>query len=282
MFCAKCGNQLAPEDQFCKSCGTAIQAANPMPSQGMAQANDSVVSPPIASAPSPAAAQQYYGPPIQSEGSQKSSKKPWIIIGVVLGGLILLIILLVTIFSSTSEKLVCTSPEGNITIMYNDRTLIGYTTRGIEFDLDEQQGVAARIGISQYLSDFSAWFRDNTSGSCQGDNSSGTTQNDNGGGSSSDDYNTDDTGSSNTNTGAGQTLQDNEYTRQLPKPFPFSIRDHISHGDDGLGVYFVTASESELRDYVQKLKNFGYVESGSTSEASAGYFSWIGRKGSWK
>lgn len=89
----------------------------------------------------------------------------------VFGGIALAIIVFVVaifmIVSFTSKKLVCKSAEGNITIMYNDETITGYTASGITYDLDGQKQIAERIGIESYLEQFSTWFKTNTTGTCK-------------------------------------------------------------------------------------------------------------------
>lgn len=85
----------------------------------------------------------------------------------VIGGIVLVIIVLIieifAITSATSEKLVCKSDEGNITIMYNDKTITGYTANGISYDMDGQKKYAEQVGIDTYISEFST----NTTGSCK-------------------------------------------------------------------------------------------------------------------
>ncbi len=93
-------------------------------------------------------------------------KKVLIIIGSILLGIIVLGIIIFSVISSTSSKLTCKSNEGNITIMYNDKTLTGYTANGISYDLDEQKKLAEQIGVDSYLEEFSTWFQNNTTGSC--------------------------------------------------------------------------------------------------------------------
>jgi len=68
--------------------------------------------------------------------------------------------------SSNSNKLICKSSEGNITIMYNDSTITGYTASNISYDMDSQKKVASQIGIDSYISQFKTWFETNTTGSC--------------------------------------------------------------------------------------------------------------------
>lgn len=68
--------------------------------------------------------------------------------------------------SSNSKKLVCKSNEGNITILYNDETITGYTANGMTYDLDTQKQYAEQVGIDVYLDEFSNWFSTNTTGTC--------------------------------------------------------------------------------------------------------------------
>lgn len=93
-------------------------------------------------------------------------KKILMIIGGVVVGIIVFVVAIFFIVSSTSNKLVCESNEGNITIMYNDETITGYTAKGLSYDLDAQKEYAEKIGIDAYLDEFSTWFSSNTTGSC--------------------------------------------------------------------------------------------------------------------
>ncbi len=89
----------------------------------------------------------------------------------IIGGITAIaVILCVAVFffvSKTSEKLVCKSAEGNITIMYNDNTITGYTAVGITYDLDGQKEIAKQIGVEEYMNQFKAWFSENTTGTCE-------------------------------------------------------------------------------------------------------------------
>lgn len=93
-------------------------------------------------------------------------KKVLTIIGGLFLGVVILIVIIFLITSSTSEKLVCKSNEGNITIMYNDKTITGYTANGITYDMDAQKKIAEEIGTESYISQFEVWFKTNTTGSC--------------------------------------------------------------------------------------------------------------------
>lgn len=93
-------------------------------------------------------------------------KKVLIGLAIALVSIIILGIIIFGIVSATSKKLVCTSNEGNITIMYNNKSITGYTANGIVYNLDEQKEYAKQVGIESYLDEFSAWFKTNTTGSC--------------------------------------------------------------------------------------------------------------------
>ena len=85
----------------------------------------------------------------------------------VIGGVVVVVgVLLFVIFtfvSSSSNKLVCESKEGSITLMYNDKEIVGYSASNITYDLDQQQDYAKEVG---YMDEFSTWFESNTSGTC--------------------------------------------------------------------------------------------------------------------
>ncbi len=89
------------------------------------------------------------------------------IIGGVIIGIIVLFILIFTFVSMTSKKLVCKSKEGNITIMYDEKKLKGYTTKGLTYDFEGQKEYANQIGTDAYIEAFKLWFETNTTGTCK-------------------------------------------------------------------------------------------------------------------
>jgi ABC-type antimicrobial peptide transport system permease subunit len=89
------------------------------------------------------------------------------IIGGIVVGVALLAVIIITIVSLTSKKMKCTSTEGKITIMYNDKTITGHTAINITYDLDGQKKIAEEIGIEEYLDEFATWFSTNTDGTCK-------------------------------------------------------------------------------------------------------------------
>ena len=97
---------------------------------------------------------------------KKKSKTPIIIIIVVV--VIALIAIGLVFLLNRSKKLVCKSEEGNLTLIYNDEEIIGYTATGrLSYDLDGQKAIAKRIGIEAYMNEFEIWFKTNTTGSCE-------------------------------------------------------------------------------------------------------------------
>ena len=97
---------------------------------------------------------------------KNSIVKIFAIIGGVVVGIIVLAVVIISIVSANSNKLVCKSNKGNITIMYNDNEITGYTASGMSYDLEQQKSYAKQVGIQAYLDEFSNWFKTNTTGSC--------------------------------------------------------------------------------------------------------------------
>lgn len=94
-------------------------------------------------------------------------KKALMIIGGVVLGLVIIGGAIFLFVTSTSKKLVCKSKEGNVTILYNSKEITGYTTTGnISFDMDNQNAYVEKNGIEEYLTQYSASFANNTTGTC--------------------------------------------------------------------------------------------------------------------
>ena len=86
---------------------------------------------------------------------QKKSKiNPLAIIGRITVSIIVLGATIFFLTSGTSNKLICKSDEGNITIMYNDSTIKGYAAVNLTYDIDGQRSIANEIGIDEYISQF--------------------------------------------------------------------------------------------------------------------------------
>ena len=66
-----------------------------------------------------------------------------------------------------SKKIVCKSNEGNITIRYNDKTIVGYSATKLAYDMEGQKTIANKIGIDAYIEEFKTWFKTNTTGTCK-------------------------------------------------------------------------------------------------------------------
>lgn len=105
-----------------------------------------------------------YNQPVKK--SKNAVVKVLAIIGGIIVGIIVLFVVIFSLISSNSNKLICKSSEGNITIMYNDTTITGYTAKGVSYDMDQQKTVVNQIGIKSYISQFTTWFETNTTGSC--------------------------------------------------------------------------------------------------------------------
>ncbi|MBQ9318245.1 MAG: hypothetical protein IJR82_01250 [Bacilli bacterium] len=93
-------------------------------------------------------------------------KKTLMVIGGIIVGIIILFVVIFAISSSNSKKMICKSSKGTITIMYNDKTITGYTANGMSYDLDQQKKYAEQVGVDAYLTEFEIWFSNNTAGTC--------------------------------------------------------------------------------------------------------------------
>ena len=66
-----------------------------------------------------------------------------------------------------TSKLVCTAKSSNITIIYNNENIVSYKASGMSYDLEGQQDYAKKIGIKEYIEEFSSEFATNANGKCQ-------------------------------------------------------------------------------------------------------------------
>lgn len=102
-----------------------------------------------------------------SECRRKGGTNIWVTI---IFGIIFLAYYGLTLFFSIAnenmDRLVCTSNEGNITIYFNNDTIISYTTVGLTYDLEGQSKYSESIGKEKYSLEFTKWFEENTSGTC--------------------------------------------------------------------------------------------------------------------
>ena len=108
-----------------------------------------------------------YQQPVQPNKTKKS--KLGLILAIIGGFVVGIIVLFIVIFtgvSATSDKLICKSDQGNITIMYNKNGLTGYKTVGMTYEYEQQKELAKQIGVDEYISEFNEWFITNTTGSC--------------------------------------------------------------------------------------------------------------------
>ena len=175
MYCKNCGKTLNQGELFCSNCGAKVENENNIVGDNNFNQNQQVFNQPfLDNQPlNQNMGQQPTGQPVNQMNVQQPiqpKKNKWIkvlaIIGGFIVGIILLAVIIISIVSANSDKLVCKSNEGNITIMYNKNGISGYTANGISYDLDQQKDYAKKIGIDAYLKEFNSWFESNTSGYC--------------------------------------------------------------------------------------------------------------------
>lgn len=98
----------------------------------------------------------------------KAQKRKYIRMGLYAAFAIIIVVALLLLFVfNKSKKLVCKAPEGEITLKYNDDTILGYTSLNLSFDLDEAKKYVEEIGIDKYIEDFKVWFETNSTGKCE-------------------------------------------------------------------------------------------------------------------
>lgn len=156
MQCKKCGTPILDTEKFCTNCGEPVTE--------ISNQQQFIQTPPTSN-------QQNFiqTPPISNNINYKkksSAPKVIAIIGGILGGFVIIFLVIFFFVSANSDKLICKSDEGNITIMYNKNGLTGYTTAGMSYDFDEQKEYAKKIGVDAYTKEFSQWFSTHTSGTC--------------------------------------------------------------------------------------------------------------------
>lgn len=188
MYCRNCGNLLGEGQKFCPACGTqqieetntnnvaqqtqSVQQEQPAP-QPVQQPQLTQPSQPVVNNTTPVVNNPIPNNMNNTTTPNKKKSNPTVIIFIILGvfvGLIVLLLIgifgIIGIISDSSNKFVCTSKKGNITLMYNDEEILGYTASGITYDLDQQKEYSKQVGVEAYLEEFNDWFEKNTSGTC--------------------------------------------------------------------------------------------------------------------
>lgn len=191
MFCKQCGNKFQPEQKFCTNCGAKkeVNANQELTNQQPQKVNQNHIHTNNNQNINNNVHQQktnksedslHVNEQILKELEPRKKNNIIILVVVVVIIFIVAIISLVGVLfinvSNSSNKLICQSKEGNITLMYNSQELIGYTTSGMKYDLDEQKEYASEIGINAYIEEFKNWFENHTTGTCK-KQEIGTTEN---------------------------------------------------------------------------------------------------------
>lgn len=151
MQCKKCGCLIKETDKYCPNCGEKVvetnnQNLNPQTNNNQNDTNQ-----------------------VYLQKRRNENKIIILIIAIVFGCIAVFITLFIIAFSlltANSEKLICKSDKGNITIMYRNNEIVGYKAFNMSYDLDKQKEYAKLVGIDAYIKEFNTWFSNTTSGSC--------------------------------------------------------------------------------------------------------------------
>lgn len=131
MICGKCGKKLNIEDNFCSNCGATITT-------------------------------------YKSNNEDKKKKNTFKIVLISILIFFAVVLSIVIIVSAVSKKYICKSSRGNITLLYRNNKLVGYTTNGINYNLEEGKERVKKIGLEDYFKEFNIWFIQTTiDGTCK-------------------------------------------------------------------------------------------------------------------
>lgn len=97
---------------------------------------------------------------------KKKGLKKGLLIYIIIVNIIIIGTIIFIINYNLSDKLVCKSSEGNITIIYNDKTIKNYQSKNIAYNIKEQKEAAKKMGMDKYIPMFKEWFESSTSGKC--------------------------------------------------------------------------------------------------------------------
>ncbi len=89
-----------------------------------------------------------------------------ILCGVVILSVVVMVVLVLVDNNNGAKELICTSNNGNITLYYNNDTIIGYSSNGFSYDLLSEKNSAEQMGVDDYIDNFSNVFNTNTLGTC--------------------------------------------------------------------------------------------------------------------
>lgn len=107
----------------------------------------------------------YYRPQVYAVTKPKSNM--FVVISLTTGLLLILGYIVFMLYNTASRKMECTSSIGNITIIYNKKSVTGYKSTTIPYNIYEQREKADSMGIDAYLDEYQKWFTENVGGSCQ-------------------------------------------------------------------------------------------------------------------
>lgn len=186
MKCKRCGTELLETDTICSNCGEIVIKSNDEQEESVLEDNTSNLdemnesentltqdNEVVFKQEENTVNQNSYEPLNNSINTVKIQKRKMKLLPkilMIIGGLvvtvILLFVLIYFIVSIKSNKMICKSDEGNITLMYTDKGLTGYKAYNISYEFDQQKEYAKQMGIDAYLKEFNDWFKKNTTGSC--------------------------------------------------------------------------------------------------------------------
>ncbi len=88
------------------------------------------------------------------------------IIGGVLVAIIAMIFIAFAIIRTSSNRIECKSEEKSLTVYFNNETIIGYSAKNVNFNIDTAKNTVNLSGIDDYVSTLQTWYETYVGGKC--------------------------------------------------------------------------------------------------------------------
>lgn len=89
-----------------------------------------------------------------------------VVCGAVILSVVVMVVFVLVNDGDNSKQLVCQSNEGNITLVYDNNTVVGFTASTYTYDLLSEKERAEEMGVEKYIDEFASIFNTNTMGTC--------------------------------------------------------------------------------------------------------------------
>ena len=78
-----------------------------------------------------------------------------------------MVIIALSIVKVSSNKILCKSDGKSLTVYYNNETIIDYSAKNINFNMDIAKNAISTVGVDNYISSLETWYELSASGKCK-------------------------------------------------------------------------------------------------------------------